>query len=149
VQKRGLVWPRAKLLSHIHKMLVSNSGLELSGCEFLFFTGESQDSTDHIFRSECVQSFVCNNYIISFTAKKPLLFICHRISLHNRFKLSVYMYACICVCMYVLRMYVCMYVGLHKRNTRDSELLSRPFRDKLQQASNSNNSSATLLSTRP
>jgi hypothetical protein len=50
-----------------------------------------------------------------------------------------------------VRMYVCVYVqyvGLHKRNIRDSELLSRPFWDKLQEASNTNNSSATRLSTR-
>jgi hypothetical protein len=52
-------------------------------------------------------------------------------------------YVCMCVCMNI-----CMYVGLHKRNIRDSELLSRPFWDKLQEASNANNRSATLLSTR-
>jgi hypothetical protein len=98
VQKRGLVWPREKLLSHIHKTLVSNSGLELSGCEFLFFTGESQDSTDHIFRSECVQSIVCNNYIISFTEYRyttGLSSLCIQVCMH------VFVYVCMC--------YVCMY----------------------------------------
>ena len=35
VQKWGLAWPRAKLLSRMHKMPVMNSGLERSGCEFL------------------------------------------------------------------------------------------------------------------
>ena len=131
LQKWGLAWPRAKLLSRMDKTPVLNSGLEGSGCEFLRIYRRISGQHRPVqlpFWTYSVHCTVRSDYVIPTTAKKTLHFaayVCMFVYVCIMYVCVwmyvckyVWMYACMYVCMYVcvyeLRiMYVCMNVCMH------------------------------------